>query len=269
MISGRTAMTDVTATPATFRAGFDPFATQAGLVRDRLQPVRDAARGKDVARSIAALASHYPVINRLLGDSFRTVAYQYALKEPLGSFASRGYGATFPGFLRGLRRGVSTDYLADIAQLEQACAACQNADTARPLNASAFTRLSPQQLNRSRARLHPTLHLIQSRFPVVTIWQSNRYGDGAVNGWGAEEALVARPFRDVEVRRLPPGGIAYVRALANHGTFSDAVEAGQREFSDFDAVANHALLMEANVVVELQAGKRHCGNDLAIKTRKG
>ena len=72
--------------------------------------------------------------------------------------------------------------------------------------------------------LHPSVYLVQSRFPIVTIWESNQsMASGMIDRWSAEAALVARPFLEVEVRRLPPGGYAFLRALSEGQTVATAV----------------------------------------------
>jgi hypothetical protein len=68
--------------------------------------------------------------------------------------------------------------------------------------------------------------LVQSRFPIVTIWENNRNndGDGMIERWIAEAAVVARPFLKVEVRRLPSGGYAFLSALTQGKTVATALE---------------------------------------------
>ena len=64
--------------------------------------------------------------------------------------------------------------------------------------------------------LHPSACLLKSRFPIVTVWESNLEGSAGsamVSRWRPEFALVARPFLDVEVWRLSAGGHAFIGAL--------------------------------------------------------
>jgi len=98
--------------------------------------------------------------------------------------------------------------------------------------------------------------LVASRFPIVTIWHDNRVGggSGSILCWRAESALVARPFFDVEVRRLPPGGDAFIRAISEGKSLAGAIEAAKSAAPDCEAAANLAILLEANVVI----GLRNC-----------
>jgi hypothetical protein len=92
----------------------------------------------------------------------------------------------------------------------------------------------------------------------VTIWENNRCDiePRMVERWTAESALVARPHLNVEVRRLPRGGHAFIGALSRGETMSSAVEAGSLVTPDFDVGANLTLLLDANVVVEFREPKR-------------
>ena len=120
-----------------------------------------------------------------------------------------------------------------------------------PVDAQAFSSLRAEKHNGVRVALHPSVFLVASRFPIVTIWENNQSDgeNGMIERWRAEAALVARPFLEVEVRRLPPGGHAFVSALAEGQTMATAVAAGTAVTPDFDVASNLALLIDANIVV--------------------
>jgi hypothetical protein len=48
---------------------------------------------------------------------------------------------------------------------------------ARPLAATALSSLRGERFNGLRVVLHPSVCLIQSRFPIVTIWENNQTND--------------------------------------------------------------------------------------------
>src|SRR5262249_34442634 len=84
--------------------------------------------------------------------------------------------------------------------------------------------------------------------PVVTIWEANRSsGEAVIGAWKPGHALVGRPFSTVEVRRLPPGGYAFLEALRTGGTIGDAAEAGCSAAPSFDLAANVRLLAERKI----------------------
>jgi NADH:ubiquinone reductase (H+-translocating) len=65
-----------------------------------------------------------------------------------------------------------------------------------------------------------------------------------IERWRAESALVARPFDKVEVRRIPPGGYPFVRALSQREMVSAAIDAAVAAAPHFDIAVNLAFLMK-------------------------
>jgi hypothetical protein len=130
----------------------------------------------------------------------------------------------------------------------------RDAADALPLGGQAFPLLLWAEQFRLSLVLHPSVFLVASRFPIVTIWEINKSDDAdrRVGRWGAECALVARPFFEVEVRRLPPGGYAFINALSQGSTLAEAFGAGNTADPRFDSAINRALLLEANVVTGIR-----------------
>lgn len=202
---------------------------------------------------IKILAARYPVVRRLVGElSFRIVARRFILSEPPSVPIPLNYGDNFPGFLRNQGTLASIEYVADIAELEMARGRARYAADVRPLVAAALSSLQTRRLHGLRVVLHPSVCLVQSRFPIVTIWESSQTGDGMIDRWGCEAALVARPFVEVEVRRLPPGGYAFLRALGEGQIVSTAVAVAMDATPNFEVCSNLAVLQDANVVVAIQ-----------------
>jgi hypothetical protein len=179
------------------------------------------------------------------------MARRFIVSEPPRSSSQLKYGETFPRFLRSLGETASIEYVADIAELEMVQGKACHAADALPVDAQAFSSLRAGKHNGVRVVLHPSVFLVASRFPIVTIWNNNQSdGENAmIERWRAESALVARPFLDVEVRCLPAGGHAFVSTLAEGHTMATAVAAGKAVTPDFDVASNLAVLSEANIVV--------------------
>lgn len=211
---------------------------------------------RDDTRPIDVLAARFPVVRRLVGeDSFAAMARRFAASEPPTLLTLPCYGETFPRFLR--RQGcnaVSIEYVADIAELEMVRGRARHAADAVPLGGRAVSSLRAEWFGELHLELHPSLFLVASRFPIVTVWEHNRRDGktGMIERWGAESALVARPFVTVEVRRLPPGGYAFISALSQGRTIAEAVDAGAAAAAKFDIAANVAFLIEADVVVGIR-----------------
>lgn len=232
-----------------------------------LFPARDAIRREpDVAptayRTVDAvdlLVQRFPVVRRMVGDeSFSSMARRYMFSALARASIRSNYGDTFPQFLRSLGTAAPLEYVADIAELEMVCGKARRSTDARPMSMRDVASLRIGQLKELCAVVHPSVFLVSSRFPIVTIWENNRgdAGPRMVERWMAESALVARPHLDVEVRRLSRGGHAFIGALSQGETVSSAVEAGRLVAPDFDVGANLTLLLDANIVIEFSEPDR-------------
>jgi len=197
---------------------------------------------------LGGLITHFPVTRRVAGDeSFDAIARRFIVTErscPARRFPN---WEALPSFLRGQGKAASIEYVADIADLEVARGKAKYAADAQPIGAQAFPSLAAEL----RLVLHPSIFLVASRFPIVTIWENNqsKQENGGVGRWSAECALVARPFLEVEVRRLPAGGHAFISALSQGGTIAAALDAATATDPTFDIAINRALLIEANIVI--------------------
>jgi hypothetical protein len=205
------------------------------------------------------LITHFPITRRVAGDeSFDAMARRFFITERSCPARRCPNWEAFPSFLRGQGKAASIEYVADIAELEMARGKAKYAADARPIGAQAFPSLAAERLNVLRLVLHPSIFLVASRFPIVTIWEINQSEreSGWVGRWSAECALVARPFLEVEVRRLPPGGHAFISALSQGHTIAAALDAATATDPTFDIAINRALLIEANVVISIREQAR-------------
>jgi hypothetical protein len=226
--------------PATIRAASGPaIASRFGVYRNNV-----------ICGLINAVRARYPVVRRLLwDDGFDRAAFQYVTAQPPRSPVLLEYGEGFPEFLRTIGQGAAVDYLADIAALEAARTRAYHAADAQPVGAAAFSALSPERLADMRVELHPSVVLLKSRFPVVSIWQANHYdNDDTITVWKPESALIARPNLQVEVRRLSPAGYEFIAALLEHQTVGQAV-AHAAGVPGFDLAACLTMLIAADIVV--------------------
>jgi hypothetical protein len=217
-------------------------------------------RNNVMASLIAALAARFPVVQRLVGEEFfRAMARAYVVEEPPRSPVLIEYGDTFPGFIENFTPAVAIGYLADVARLELARGRAYHAADAMPIDAGILASLVPEDLDGLRLALHPSVFILESPFPIVSIWEAHQAAEVVpVRNWGPEAALVARPALEVEVWRLPPGGYCLLRRLSDGGGLAEAAEAASAASADFDLVANLTVLLRANVVVGLQRRPAAC-----------
>ena len=205
---------------------------------------------------IDVLANRFPVAARLVGDEFfRAMARNYVEKDPPRSPVLLRYGEGFADFVADFPPAAPVPYLADVMRLEWAWHAAYHAADAEPLSLAA---LSEEVADAAGARLtlHPSLHVVRSTYPVISIWQlaaQDGENEPARLPADGEDALVVRPKLEVEVRRLPEGGAAFVLALKEGASLQAAAARAMDEASAFDLAANLAGLMGCGAFVGARA----------------
>ncbi len=208
-------------------------------------------RNNFYASLIDVLAGRYPVVQRLVGEEFfRAMAKVYVEQEPPRSAMILAYGGGFADFLASFPPVSDVPYLPDIARLEWARHNAYHAADATPLRAEDFAAIPAEQVAALTLALHPSLTVLSSPYPVVSIWETNTFDDEVrAVGPQAEDAMIARPDLTVEVRRLPPGAAAFISALNDGETLGDAAAQAASADKRFDLAGNIAGLIDAGVIV--------------------
>lgn len=210
-------------------------------------------RNNVVVSLIEALADAFPAVHRIVGaDFFRAMARAYVIIQPPRSPIMLDYGAGFPDFIRSFEPAAGLPYLDDVARIERAWTEAYHAPEASPIDPSAFSTVAPDELPAMQLELHPSLRLVRSQFPALTIWQMN-IGDGVPApvdlGSGGEDALIVRPAADVEVRLIPKGSLEFIRALSDGRPVLAALKEALTANCRFDLSANLSDLMRAGALV--------------------
>jgi hypothetical protein len=210
----------------------------------------------DHTRLIELLAARHPVTRRLAGESsFRIVARRFVIRNPPCDPVPNSFGGNFPRYIRSLGNAACIEYIADVAELETLQWKARYAPNVQPIAASALSSLRAKRLKGLRVTLHPSVYLIQSHFPIVTAWENNQTNEdtgGLIERWVGEAALVARPLLEVEVRRLPLGGYAFLRAISEGKTVATAVRIATEIAPTFDIVSNLKLIEDALLTVNIR-----------------
>jgi hypothetical protein len=205
-------------------------------------------RNNVVVGLVEALASRFPVVQRLVGeDFFFAMARCYAVETRPASPLMMEYGGSFPNFIAGFRPAAEVPYLADVARLERAWGEAFHAAEAVPIAISVLPQVG---LGGMAFELHPSARLVRSLHPVGTIWAAHQGEEEPrpPEAWTPEDLLVVRPEAEVLVHRLPPGGGAFVAALIAGRTLGEAVATACAESADFDPAQALAGLFRAGAV---------------------
>jgi len=178
----------------------------------------------EIARG--ALSNVYPTVEQLVGEAcFRSLAQSYMNANPSRSGDLQSYGSAFPALLGELYSDTEHDYLRDVARLEFALDEC--------LTKEYKPGISGEQLQNAisgETDLHfasnPSLYLVESRYPILTIWRAH-HGSGqaklSLDAGGQNVALV-RLEDEAQMTSISNAGVQLIRALAANGSLNDAVD---------------------------------------------
>lgn len=214
--------------------------TPAGLTaRDPAQVARRFAvyRNNVAASLVDALATRFPVVQRIVGEAFfRATARAFVAENPPRSPVLTVYGDAFPDFLAAFPPSARLPYLADVARLEAARTHAYHAADAEPLAPDALAAMAERDPAAWGLALHPALRIVASPHPIVSLWAMNQPGatPGPLASRAPEAALVARPRLAVRVALAEPGEGAFLAACAAGASYSDAVGAALETGAAFD-----------------------------------
>jgi hypothetical protein len=184
----------------------------------------------------------------------RAMARAFVLACPPETPMLIDYGAGFPDFVAAFEPAATLPYLADVARIERAWREAYHAADADPIDPASLAAVAESDVAGISFRLHPSLRLVRSNIPALTIWRMNA-GEGPVAPVDfsvAEDALIVRPDAEVEVRVVPPGGAVFVAALREGETLGEAAARGLSADHRFDLAGNIAGLIAAGALCEIR-----------------
>jgi hypothetical protein len=209
---------------------------------------------------VEALKARFPAVQNAVGAAFfEALARDYAGSNPPTSPLMMQYGESFPAYIEGFAPLAEYSWISDLARLECAITKSYHAADTEPLGPVAFTTILPEALSRLRVALHPAAHLIQSRFPIVRLWQMNS-GQAEItplDDHPAETALIHRPQLTVSVKAISPAGGSFLYALSERHTLAEAADIGAAEDSAFDLIAHLHLLIAEGLVTAFIPDQTH------------
>ena len=211
-------------------------------------------RNNVVAGLVKALKSRFAVVDKIVGEEFfAAMARVFVKEQPPRSPLLATYGDDFPAFIAGFEPARGLAYFADVARLEAARTRSYHAADATPVGAGHFAALNTHAVGGIRVGMHPSTEIVRSPYPIVTIWAMNSGEQelAPIENWRGEDALVSRPYLEVEVRALPPGGAAFLLALAAGWPLGEAAEAALADDPNFDLTGNLAGLIGSGLVRDI------------------
>jgi len=208
---------------------------------------------------IDALADTYPVVQQLVGeDFFRAMARLYAQAHPPRSRVMAFYGKGFADFIARFPPAASVPYLADVARLEMAYVGAYHAADAQPMPAGQVQALlaDPQQLEALRVAVHPSVHIVRSRYAIVNIWAAHQTPEEP-DEWDADRSQNACVFRSglsVQIHSINDGAACFFSSLQNHAPLAQANADAMANDPAFDLTATLATLLRWQLWVSQPTG---------------
>lgn len=174
------------------------------------------------------LAAAYPVIHRIVGPRFfRATAEAFIAAHPPQQPVLYKYGNTFAGFLSAFEPAQDLPYLTDVATLEWAHIESYFAADQAPLDPQRLADVPADQLGSVAFKMHPSMRLVSSAFPIFEIWTVNQPDHETVpeiDFATTENGLVFRQDTTVTRRVVTPGTFTWLTALADGRSLGEATE---------------------------------------------
>lgn len=241
-----------------FALAFDGALTGASLPRgvtcaapDEVER-RFAVYRNNVAVSLtAALAKRFPVIQRLVGETFfAAMARIYAEQHRPSSPVLLEWGESFAQFLAGFPPLATYPYMADVAGIEYARGRAYHAADAPMAAPDRFVGVDPSRLYLT---LHPSVHVLRLNHPGVSIWAQNQPGETpkAITLAGSEIALILRDRGgNVPVVAIGEGDAVMIAHLRNGASLTAAAELASWTDPDHDPQPIILRLVTSGAILE-------------------
>ena len=199
------------------------------------------------------LSNVFPTVQQLVGDAcFSSLARRYSSIHASLSGDLQSYGEAFAAMLDEIY--VSTEYafLGDVARLEFAldeclCAEFQPGITGEQLHAVLSDATVEVLLHRN-----PSLHLIESRYPILDIWRSHREArfERMSLDQPSQNVVVVRSGSDAQMTVVSRTGARLIRSLSEQTAIDDLLSALDHAEADEIAAALRDIVA-SNAVTEV------------------
>lgn len=212
----------------------------------------DVYRNNVVVSLSEALAAAYPVVKKLVGEEFFTAmagahVRQFPPKTPLMIH----YGQDFPRFLAGFPPVSHLPYLPDVARLERARRMAYHGADAAPCPPEKLAELEGNKLFSTQFIMHPTLHIIRSKYPVFSIWRYNSTDDQSPLPEGGEMVLISRANDKLNMQLINRSTAIFIEALPEH-TLGVAIDKATTQEPEFNLTTNLTDLLSAGLLVDIK-----------------
>lgn len=176
---------------------------------------------------IRTLEAGFPVVRRLVRpEFFASMATVYSHTHPPTSRIMMLYGDNFADFLQDFLPVSHLGYLPDVGRLEHALRQSYHSADSVALPAQHFSSIAHEGFLTSRLRLAPSVCVLRSAWPALSIWRAHQNAVVDAPVMQAEDTLILRPAFDPVAHLLPKGGAAFISAVLAGTPLATAIDAG-------------------------------------------
>lgn len=205
-----------------------------------------------------AMADGFPVVAELVGEEFFAgMARAYVAENLPASPVLLHYGATFPEFIEAFEPAEGVPFLADVARVEWAWAEAYHAQDRNSISAAELQSIDAENLTSASLELHPSVQLIQSDWPVVSLWSAHQIDDPDQRAQMLQKisqepefGFIVRPQFDVNVHRTEVPILKLLRAFQAGASLGAAAEQlGQEQAAEFGGMLGYIFSTGAVVAI--------------------
>ena len=173
-----------------------------------------------------AIADTFPVVRRLIGDDcFNAAAVAFIRAHPPSQPSLLFYGEGFIDFIKTWPACSELDYLSDVAKLEWKYIRAFHAEDKSLMDNATLQQIAPELLGEVVFSIHPSVYLMDSKWPVDSIWEENLKQEVAtldLKILSPGNLLIYRQKGQVQVVNLSVECFNFLTALTEGKSISDA-----------------------------------------------
>ncbi len=198
----------------------------------------------------------YPVILAIVGDAFfQHAADQFVKAHPSRSGDLNQFGGEWATFLAAYPHATELPYLADVARLEWAWHQSFHAADGQAFDLARLAVIPPEEHGALCFVLHPAVRLVESKFPILRIWEVNQpafSGEIEVDWEAPLDSLLVYRANGVEVliKRITGAGFAFLQALRQHASLEAAATAALNIDEAFDLQGFLLESVQSGVIID-------------------
>lgn len=217
---------------------------------------------------LGVLEAAFPVLRELIGEEcFTAVGLTFVAQHPPQRPVLYAYGVDFSYFLSKFQPMAHLPWLADIARLEWARNEALFAPEGELLTPEQLAAVPPDQLPGLSVSLHPSVRLLESKWPIHAIWEAHQPDGGpleAVDLKQAQLVIVWRWKSAVVQQPLSTAEFTLLAAFAAHRPFAEAADMAIESDVAFDLTTALAYFLKQGVLAPCS---RQTASDVSFSPR--